>query len=125
MRSWLLLIAVGCGDVQLDETPSYDADIAGILEVHCVRCHATPTEYNGGLAVGTYTEASAAAQRITCTSITQGLVDDNDDILVPFYEPGVPCSPWDTYSMPPGATTKLSSLEQLMLVDWYRAGTPR
>lgn len=128
MRRFLRLAMPGllcaCGVPEITETPTYTADIEPMLDTYCVRCHSEPTEMNGGLVLDTYVRASSASLRITCTAITQELVDENPVALEAFYAIDTPCAHWEAFSMPPGATTKLSTYEQHLLLEWTKMGAP-
>ena len=131
MRVFPLLFLAACAPdiaaVMADgvpATPSFSADVAPILEQHCVRCHERDGTLDGGVELDTYLGARGARVSSTCTSVGDDVVDVYSADLLPEAGNGsdVPCEPWKTLSMPPGAEVKLSIVEQVMLAQWVATG---
>ncbi len=131
MRLFLVLLLCGCApDVasvvagSIPETPSFASDVAPILEQHCVRCHDRDGTLDAGVELDNYVGARGARVSSTCTAIGDDVVDVYSADLLPEAGNGsdVPCEPWQTLSMPPGAEVKLSIVEQVILAQWVATG---
>lgn len=106
------------------QTPSFSDDIAPILDTHCVRCHDRDGTLDAGVELDNYVGARGARVSSTCTAIGNDVVDLFAADLLPEggFGSQVPCEPWQTLSMPPGAEVKLSIVEQVMLAQWVATG---
>jgi len=104
--------------------PTYDADVAPILERYCVSCHTADGLMAGGVELNTYQSAFSARVKNVCTAITPAVVDRfGSSLRSPRHEVSdLPCADWDTYSMPKGAKLKLTLYEQLVLARWVETG---
>jgi hypothetical protein len=110
----------------VDTTPTYTDDIAPLLAAYCVDCHAHDAVMYAGVELDSYAAARSVRVKNTCTAISPDLIDEFADWLIPqdghSGEPA--CAPWESYSMPPGAMTRLTPDQQRMLAVWVALGAP-
>jgi len=133
----LALMSTGCGGEPLEDAqpnlftamPSYKAHIKAILRSRCVVCHDSKGVRSGGVELDQYASAFSNRVRNACVSITDELVARFSDVLLPHpTDPPTaltPCKNWDTFSMPSGASSRLTASEQVLLVRWVETGAPR
>lgn len=103
--------------------PGFDADVLPIMQQHCVRCHEDGGREDGGIAVDTWERAHSARVAIACASVGTDIADAYGEDLRTAYGPGT-CEGLPQLTMPPGAMTKLTVAEQLVLVRWVADGGP-
>lgn len=130
-----LLLAVGCEGTQTIEeadpgtaeiVPSYERDVAPILERGCAGCHSSKGLIAGGVELDSYLGAYGTRVKSVCTAIEPELVQRYAQHLVPFLgNTPEACGNWTVASMPPAAKSRLTAAEQLLLVKWVVAGGPR
>lgn len=113
----------------LQATPTYDRDVRPILERHCVACHDSRGERAGGVELDRFESAHSNRVRNACVSLTKEIIEAHGQFLRPYpkdppRQTGV-CGDWEPYSMPTGARTRMSTVEQLLLVRWVETGAPR
>lgn len=106
--------------------PTYTEHIAPLLETYCVDCHAHDGVMYAGVELDTYASARSVRVRNTCTALTPALVDEFSAHLIPQdgHSDESACAPWETFSMPPGAMTRLTPDQQRMLATWVANGAP-
>lgn len=126
----MILLLLGCAPPTIDSglgepNPTYEADIAPMLEAHCVSCHARGDRIAGGVDVSDYRTARATRVTSVCTSITPAVMDQFADVLVPLGgDAAGPCADLDLFSMPPGAATHLDLHDQVTYARWVSLGAP-
>jgi hypothetical protein len=124
-----LLAACGAEPIDLGTAmPTYEADVAPIYEDYCTACHAEHGVKKGGVELDRYRTAKATAVKSACTSVTDDLVEQYAEHLKPYAgNPPVEkaaCEGWEIDSMPPGAKSRLTRRQQLLLLRWVELGAP-
>ena len=106
--------------------PTYTEHIQPLLEVYCVDCHAHNAVMYAGVELDSYAAARSVRVRNTCTSLTPDLINEFSAHLIPQdgHSNEAACAPWDAFSMPPGAMTRLTPDQQRMLAVWVANGAP-
>lgn len=107
-------------------SPTYTADIAPLLNVFCVDCHAHNAVMYAGVELDSYASARSVRVRNTCTALSPDLISEFSTHLIPQdgHSSEAACAPWEAHSMPPGAMTRLSPEQQRMLAVWVANGAP-
>lgn len=119
----VVLWSVGCAPVTVPPTPSYAVDVAPIIDRHCTRCHTSAGRWDGGVELDGYLAARSTRVSMACTALDARLIDAYADVLVSAASPSSePCAFWTPTSMPPGATPRLSLVEQATLARWIATG---
>lgn len=105
--------------------PTWEGDIAPLMDAHCARCHAAAGRMAGGVDLSTYRAARAARVTSVCTSVNPEVIDAFGDHLVPLGGTAAgACADLDLLSMPPGATPRLSLYDQVTYARWVAQGAP-
>jgi len=105
--------------------PTWEADIAPLVDAHCVRCHAAAGRMSGGVDLSSYSVARSTRVTSVCTSVNQEVIDAFAEHLVPLGGTASgPCADLELLSMPPGATPRLSLYDQVTYARWVALGAP-
>lgn len=140
----LLLALTACGGAEslaevppeiFASSPSYERDVRPILGRYCVECHAEAGVRAKNIAVDTYESAVTNRFEDVCTAVTdEALARFAGKIAFPprMQRGGRGGTTTTTracdgsrYSMPPGAMTRLSAREQVVMLRWVEIGAPR
>lgn len=105
--------------------PTWTADVAPIVEQHCLRCHGAGGRMEDGVDLSSYAAARGARVTSVCTAVTPPVVDAFADDLVPLGgTAGGPCEGVEVFSMPLGAMAHLGLAEQVTYARWVAQGAP-
>lgn len=132
----VLLSLAACGEATLDEVapevfelqPTYEAHIRPLLARHCATCHSGHGLRDGGVELDRYESAYSNRVRNTCVSVNAEVTERFAEYLLPVPRDGVArphCDDWEPLTMPPGARTRLTLEEQIILARWVELGAPR
>jgi len=105
----------GLDSAAVPENPTYQKDIAPIMERHCVRCHEAGGVRYDGVVVDSYGGMIDELDEVVCTSIGRDVIDLYPDACR---------EREDIFSMPPGAAERLDLVEQVTLAIWVTNGAP-
>lgn len=116
----------------LSAEPTYALHIAPLLERHCVACHDGHGPRSGGVELDRFISAYSNRYRNACVSVSEDLAEQFAEALTPSYLPPRfddrddpdACEELDVFSMPPGAKSKMTPYEQVLLIRWIEIGTP-
>ncbi|MCB9671677.1 MAG: hypothetical protein H6734_19505 [Alphaproteobacteria bacterium] len=114
-----VLLLGGC-EKPVPLEPSFEVDVAPILERHCTRCHTSLGRLDGGVELDTYAGARSTRVSSVCTSLDGAVLVGVEADL----RPGDPtvCGAFATASMPPGAVEHLTVRDQEVLARWATTG---
>lgn len=122
----------GLDDVEpglFSANPTYERDIASLMERHCLACHVNATRNNGGVEINEYATAYSGRVKNVCVAVTPDVIERFSDVLQPYpRDPPVtsqPCNDWQPYSMPFGAKSRMTIDEQVIFARWVETGAPR